>query len=318
MSVAPQTALDLEIVLAEKLELKPKELEHYFDFEEKDGKLVITVHRDTRGKAVWLDRSLWIAVNNYVKGLGGTWDPRSSKWEMDVPRREAPQPKEPSVEAEVPKEVEKLAEPQVSTKVEISDEYDLKLSREKLGALVPILTDAFGNIIDGFHRERTDPNWPRVKIEHITDSVQLSMARLASNVCRREVPAEEKTKLLANIAELTGWDAKEISEALGMSYQWVMKYLPSEFKEKTWQRETAEPIPQRRIEHESVKTEHSEQPIPSKTSEEPFESKSITPTIPVEKIDTGVIFTCPECGWQGTHIHVKPSGKHKLEEVHEL
>lgn len=244
------------------------------------------------------------------------------------------------------------------SEVEIKDEYNLKLSKEKLGALIPILTDANDNIIDGFHREQIDPNWPKVKIEHISDPVQLSMARLASNVCRREVPAEEKTKLLANIAELSGWDAKEIAEAIGMSYRWVMKYLPDEFKEKP---QLGREVAQRASYQESVKNEHLESPPEPAKAEDPvecmecgvrtwfpykfkdktlcsscfthhwrkgevtqdlesketesFESESLTPTVPVEKIDTGLVFTCPECGWKATHIHVNPSGKHKMQEV---
>lgn len=238
-----------------------------------------------------------------------------------------------------------------------SDEYNLKLSKEKLGALVPILTDANGNIIDGFHRERIDPNWPKVKLEHITDPVQLSMARLASNVCRRGVPAEEKTKLLANIAELTGWDTNEIAEALGMTPKWVRQYLPDEFKNK----EMANLAHQRFAKTGQVITSDMSQPPPDPSkadelnqcaecgvntwypykfqdktlckpcfehhwkkgeipnpTEQSFESKSLTPTIPVEEIDTGLVFTCPECGWQATHIHVKPSGKHKMQEVQVL
>lgn len=56
--------------------------------------------------------------------------------------------------------------------------YDLELSRKKLGALAPVLTDAYGNVIDGFHRQKIDPNWPKLKIGHITNPVQLSMAQV--------------------------------------------------------------------------------------------------------------------------------------------
>jgi ParB/RepB/Spo0J family partition protein len=69
---------------------------------------------------------------------------------------------------------------------------------------------------------------------------------------------------------------------------------------------------------EELTIEDMEEPLDSSSEQEPFETQSITPTVQVEKIDTGVIFTCPECGWQATHIHIKPSGKHKLEEVREL
>jgi ParB/RepB/Spo0J family partition protein len=80
--VVPQTTLDLESILCDKLDLKPKEVERYFDFDEKDGKLVIAQHKDSRGKTVWLDRSIWVAVNNYVQELGGAWVPQERLWEI--------------------------------------------------------------------------------------------------------------------------------------------------------------------------------------------------------------------------------------------
>ena len=128
---------------------------------------------------------------------------------------------------EIPTEV-----PAETTPVEPTEEYDLKASLEKVGPLYPILKDAWGDIIDGFHRQRVDPNWPSIKLDHITDPVQLSMARLIANVCRREVPAEEKTELLRQIASLTGWTPRRIADALPMSYSWVLLYLPDEFKVK--------------------------------------------------------------------------------------
>lgn len=112
------------------------------------------------------------------------------------------------------------------------EEYDLAESKKKLGALIPIIKDAHGHVIDGFHRLDADPDWPSVTLDHIQDSAQLSIARLAANVCRRQVGAEEKSRLLGEIAKLTGWTPKQIAENLGMSYQWVMKYLPDEYKER--------------------------------------------------------------------------------------
>lgn len=112
----------------------------------------------------------------------------------------------------------------------MSEKYNLKDSKELVGPLYPILKDAWGNVIDGFHRQRVDPTWPDLKLGHITDPVQLAMARLVANVCRREVPAEEKADLLRQIAQMTKWTPKQIAEALPMSYTWVMKYLPDEYK----------------------------------------------------------------------------------------
>ena len=113
---------------------------------------------------------------------------------------------------------------------EHEEKYDLAQSYRSIGALVPVIKDAYGNVIDGFHRLEVDSNWPSIKLEHIRSKVDLVIARLIVNVCRRRVPAEEKRELLGQIAELTGWSPKQIAEVLGMSERWVYKYLPEKYK----------------------------------------------------------------------------------------
>ncbi|RLI47383.1 hypothetical protein DRO69_00840 [Candidatus Bathyarchaeota archaeon] len=113
---------------------------------------------------------------------------------------------------------------------EHEEKYDLAQSYRTIGALVPVIKDAYGNVIDGFHRLEVDSNWPSIKLEHIRSKVDLVIARLIVNVCRRRVPAEEKRELLGQIAELTGWSPKQIAEVLGMSERWVYKYLPEKYK----------------------------------------------------------------------------------------
>jgi transcriptional regulator with XRE-family HTH domain len=114
----------------------------------------------------------------------------------------------------------------------MSEDYNLKQSIDKLGALVPVLRDVHGNIIDGFHRLKENENYPSVTVETVKNPVQLILARMAANVCRREVSAEEKTEWLKELTELTGWSPKEIAEETGMSERWVYKYLPSEQKKE--------------------------------------------------------------------------------------
>lgn len=113
----------------------------------------------------------------------------------------------------------------------------LKASSERIGKLYPVLMDKYGNIIDGTHRLGIDENWPKVKLEHIETEEQLLMARLVGNVCRRIVPHEEKSKMLAQIGEMylkkgirPGEIAYRIAERTGMSYRWVMKYMPARYK----------------------------------------------------------------------------------------
>lgn len=109
-------------------------------------------------------------------------------------------------------------------------EYNLKTSIEKLGLLIPPIEDAHGNLVDGVHRDKLLPNCKRIRLEHITDPVQLILARMATNLCRRVVPPEEKTQWLQELVKLTSWSPKEIAEKTGMSERWVYKHLPLEQK----------------------------------------------------------------------------------------
>jgi len=124
----------------------------------------------------------------------------------------------------------------VSRKYVISD---LKASSERVGRLYPVLLDRHGNIIDGQHRLAADENWPKIKLESVETEEQRLLARLISNVCRRHVPAEEKTEILGRLGEIyqkEGVEPKKIVERImektGMSYRWVMKYLPDKYKER--------------------------------------------------------------------------------------
>lgn len=294
-ALIPQTIEDLEAILCKRLEATPKQFQHAFEVEQRaDDNFVIQLRTE------WVDKNAWLVVNDYVREQKGQWDSKVKQW--IIPYRM--DSKDSYKESPTPMHIDEESPSAAS-----SDEYNLRLSKEKLGELIPILTDAHGNVIDGFHRERLDPKWYRVKAEHVVDPVQLSMARLAANVCRRQVPAEEKTKLLTNIAELTGWDVNEIAEALGMSEKWVRQYLPSEYKNK----EMATLAHQRFANRESQDTSLAS--TDNDTTEEPsFESQSITPIVPVEKIDSGFVFECPECDRKFHLIHVNPSGKHLFEE----
>ena len=115
---------------------------------------------------------------------------------------------------------------------------ELKSSSEKIGQLYPILVDCYGNIIDGEHRFGIDENWRRVRLEHVKTEKDRLIARIVSNNVRRSVSSEEKKELLGRLGEICfsqgiepGKIAYEIAEETGMSYQWVMKYLPYKYKD---------------------------------------------------------------------------------------
>jgi len=115
---------------------------------------------------------------------------------------------------------------------------DLEATSRSVGRLYPVLLDSRGNVIDGMHRLKADKNWPKIRLENIETEEQRLIARLIANVCRRHVPAKEKTQILARLAEIyqkegvePGKIAYKIAEKTGMSYTWVMRYLPEKFKD---------------------------------------------------------------------------------------
>jgi hypothetical protein len=116
----------------------------------------------------------------------------------------------------------------------------LRASSERVGRLYPVLLDRYGNVIDGMHRLAVDPDWPKVRLNHVESKEDRIIARLVSNTCRRSLRAREKREILEKLSGLyinegvkPGAElARKISEVTGMSFRWVMKYLPDKFKER--------------------------------------------------------------------------------------
>jgi len=113
---------------------------------------------------------------------------------------------------------------------EEKDEYSLKESAEGVGELVPVIKDAFGNVIDGFHRLRVDPNWPAIRLTRIDDPVKLELARLAVNFCRRRVPKEELQAKIEFLIRTGGLTPEEIARKTGISLRTIYRYMPEELK----------------------------------------------------------------------------------------
>jgi len=102
-----------------------------------------------------------------------------------------------------------------------------------------MLLDKHGNIIDGRHRLAADEDWPKMKLEHVETEEDGLVARLISNVCRRDVSAGEKSEMPGKLGEIylseglkPGKIAYKIGEETGMSYRWVMQYLPDKLNER--------------------------------------------------------------------------------------
>jgi len=105
---------------------------------------------------------------------------------------------------------------------------ELVASEKKIGQIYPVVKDAQGNILDGFHRKRVNPDWKEVVLP-IEDELEALRVRIHLNDLRREVPRSEKEKWIAHaraILQARGLKGtqQEIADAIGMSRQWVSKY----------------------------------------------------------------------------------------------
>lgn len=120
--------------------------------------------------------------------------------------------------------------------IEEEVEYDIKKGLKHVGMLYPVIQDANGQIIDGFHRLKIDPDWPVFRLPHIKTETQYALAKLIANLHRREMSREEKSTKLGEIAKATGWTAEKIAENLGMSVNWVRLYLPDRYKDQKMQK----------------------------------------------------------------------------------
>jgi phosphotransferase system IIB component len=141
----------------------------------------------------------------------------------------------------------------------LSEEYDLKKSENKIGQLYPILKSKDGQIIDGFHRQKADPNWKSLVVPEIDSEEKLLLARLIANFHRRQVSREEKEEWINGLAEIykkQGLKVRlnigsehenqiknKIVEITGLSKEAVEKYLLAEFKqEQTRPSESYKPL----------------------------------------------------------------------------
>ncbi len=82
----------------------------------------------------------------------------------------------------------------------MEERYDLAASKWSVHELYPMLKDVHGNVIDGFHRLRADPNWRTETLEHIKTPTQLVLARIIANTHRRSVSREEREEQINELA----------------------------------------------------------------------------------------------------------------------
>ena len=108
---------------------------------------------------------------------------------------------------------------------------DLAASERAVGQIYPVVKDAEGNIIDGFHRKRVNPNWKEVQLP-VKDRLEALKIRVHLNLFRRKVGEDEKSGWVAEARRLLQerglkGTQKEVAEALAVSRTWVTKYDPA-------------------------------------------------------------------------------------------
>lgn len=92
-----------------------------------------------------------------------------------------------------------ITEEDVETLTELG--FNLALSRQKIGELYPVIQDAHGNIIDGFHRLEETPEWRTETLEWVKTDAQLWLARITANGLRRNVPIAERETQFSALAQ---------------------------------------------------------------------------------------------------------------------
>lgn len=219
-----ETPMAFSEKIAETLGLKLDVVDDLFDVEEsKDGFFVARLKPKK-----FLEKAQFRALCSLTKDLGGEDYIEGAKaWRVKGPLAKVSGGSAEKLPTSLPSSLPKTS----PTEVLDEDTEVLRGSAKKIGHLYPILVDSQDNVIDGFHRLKADPTWPKFKVDRVDGPVELEIARLVANT-RRDVPAEEKTKGLKLIAEMTGWNPKQIAENIGVKYSWLMKYLPSDFKDQ--------------------------------------------------------------------------------------
>ena len=164
------------------------------------------------------------------------------------------------------------------------ENYDLKKSGKKF-QLYPVLMDKKGNMIDGDHRLRADPNWKTEIVEGVETEEDLLSARLIANTNRRRVSGKERSESINRLAEiykkqgyksvLTGNEIiKKIMKVTGWSQVWVNSFLDDKYKAYTVKNRKRIPVI---LEPERVKkllkpdTESSEQKDKTKSTSKTFD-----------------------------------------------
>lgn len=153
----------------------------------------------------------------------------------------------------------------------------LEESYKRIGALYPVLVDKKGKIIDGKHRKKVDPNWKEEVIDVENEKDRL-LIEFAANITRREIPREEITKLLDNLAKETGWNSTRIANEIGRSESFVQQNISQKYKNSS-KAEAGKKGGEIKAAIYNMAEEEEEQFIDETNIEEPLEKEAFTEEI---------------------------------------
>lgn len=259
-----ETPLEFAEKISQSLNLKPEEVDKIFSIDEsKDGYFVATLLPNK-----FLEpKTQFRLMCNLVKDLGGESYLQGAKsWRIAGPLakkgssgiipnlvkddKSKPEILKVAVGSPLPGDIKAVGQSTAQTnpttvfKISqsselcisaLSEDEDIQALRDsskKIGSLYPVLLDSKGNVIDGLHRLKADPLWPKFTVKGVSSPWQVSWARLIANE-RRNVSPEEKAQLLREIYVYTKWTPKQMAEELGWNIRKVYRYLPEDLKDQT-------------------------------------------------------------------------------------
>jgi len=110
---------------------------------------------------------------------------------------------------------------------------DFKRSEQTVGQIYPVVKDAKGRILDGFHRKRVNSNWKEVTLP-INDDVEALRMRVHLNWMRRPIKQKEKkewveeAKLILQRKGYRNPTERQIADLLGVNQQTVHNWVSSD------------------------------------------------------------------------------------------
>ena len=86
--------------------------------------------------------------------------------------------------------------------INVKHEKALHKSHDQVGQLYPVLRDAEGKVIDGFHRLDIDHNWKSITLENVKTEEDRLIIHAHSNFMRRNISKKEKMDIVNRLGEI--------------------------------------------------------------------------------------------------------------------